>query len=217
MTRDILDTSHVPVMMGATLNSNLRNVKKITPDTSQQSWGPTISYDYTLTTPSKRLRAPTVYVVFLVQSESTALAVWGAQVPGCPVSDGCGTLERMDAQGQTLTNRLYTLSGGVTPPPPTPRGDVPRLRPRVKPLVPNSAGPTAAYDIAKLTPMHVDKFKLNGGGVDWTKDKILAWRLEVWHAGRFITGYTRQNTDKLKEFNIPAEWYAQDFGRLVSQ
>lgn len=204
-------------MMGTTLNSNLRNVKKIGADLSQQSWGPTISYDYTLTTPARRLRAPTVYVVFLVQSESTALAVWGAQLPGCPVTDGCGTLERLDAQGQTLTNRLYTLSGGVMPPPPIPDGGAPRWRHPVMPPVPNSGAQTAAYDAAKLTPMRADKFKLNGGGVDWTKDKILAWRLEVWHAGRFMTGYTRQNTDKLKEFNLPAEWYAQDFGRLVAQ
>ncbi len=197
LVRDIFDTSPVPAILGTQLKNTRAGTHKALGGeaAAAEEWTPVLSYGWTLTTPAKRLRAPTVYVVVLAQDANTAMSVWGAQLPGASVSGPPGTFERLDVQGMTLTNKLSDLSTQVDP-----------LNPYF-----------TAYDIAKLSPLRIDKFKLNSSGLDWTKAKILAWRLEVWHMGRFLTGYSRQNAERLKELNIPADWHTGDFGAVVSQ
>lgn len=197
LVRDILDTSPVPAILGTQLKNTRAGTHKALAGEAPVAaeWTPVLSYGWTLTTPAKRLRSPTVYVVVLVQDANTVMSVWGAQLPGASVSGTLGTPERLDVQGMTLTNKLSDLST------------------QVDPLNPYSA----AYDIVKLSPLRIDKFKLSPSGLDWTKAKILAWRLEVWHMGRFLTGYSRQNAEKLKELNVPADWYTRDLGLVVSQ
>jgi len=195
LVRDILDTAPVPMMMGTTLKNSRTTIKKMGGEAANEEWTACLSYGFTLVTTAKRLRAPTVYLVFLVKDASTALSVWGVQVPGVAAQGAFGSPERLDAEGVTLTNKLSLLSGGTDA----------------------SSPPSVAYDATKLSSFRMDKLKLSTGGVDWTKDKILAWRLEVWHLGRFLTGYTRQNAEKLKELNLPPEWYTRNLGKLVAQ
>lgn len=218
LNRDILDTSTVPTIMGATLRDNRRGVKKIGGETADEEWTPTVSYGYSLTTPAARLCPPLVYLVALLCDTNTALSVWGAQLPNGAVPGTYGTLERVDMDTMGLSRRLSLLSSGTD----TNTAALSKEGKAVKQYPPKSpvemAQPrSVAYELSKLTPVSVDKFKLGPGGPAWTKDKVLGWRIEVWQMGRFIAAYSRQNDAKLKEQGIPADWYAKDLQRLVGQ